>query len=245
VAIDRDGNHVGGAVTAAVGHVSGVDLPDQQDVRDAVPGELGRGLPGQLPRRTQVRDPLPGDATPILPDQAADHALARADRQFDRHVRGLLDEDEWDPAGEEAAGLRKVVAQVLHGASIDAGLRLVEALDAADDPDTAGLAASTRVAVMLARPTGANDQAGQPATGWDTSARPGPGTYGCRGRRRRTCTPGCPRASMLTHPTVAEAFQRAGADLVPLLPSLVCGIVATAGEGDADWLIQFDPDQTT
>jgi hypothetical protein len=152
------------------------------------------------------------------------------------------DEDDWDPAGEAADGLREVVAQVLHDGSIDAGLRLVEALDDADDADAAGLAASTMVAVMLAWLTGARDQMGQPATAATQAL-----DWIREHLSAEVADDALVLAGVLGHPrspdlTVAEAFERAGEDLVPLLLWLVCGVVATAGEGDVNWLIQFDPD---
>jgi hypothetical protein len=152
------------------------------------------------------------------------------------------DEDYWDPAGEAAVGLREVVAQVLRDDGPDAGLRLVESLDDAEDADAAGLAASTMVAVMLAWLAGAREQADRPAT---TATRAVDWVREHLGGQ--VADDLLLLAGVLGHPrspdlTAAQVFERAGGDLVPALLWLVCGIVATAGDGEVAWLAQFDLD---
>jgi hypothetical protein len=122
--------------------------------------------------------------------------------------------------------------------------------DAADYADAAGLAATTMVTVMLAWLTGARDQASRPATAATQAPDQVREHLGAE-----VADDTLVLAGVLGHPrspdlTVAEALERAGEDLVVLLLSLVCGIVATTGGGDVDWLIQVlhpdhDPDQTT
>jgi hypothetical protein len=153
------------------------------------------------------------------------------------------DEDEgewWDPAGEAADGLREVVAEVLATGDSAAGRRLVAALEHTDDGEAAGLAASTLVAVLLGWLAGAREQLGSPAAApviaW-VGEQLGPDVAG----------KAMILAGVLGHPlapdlTVEEAFDRVGAGLVELLLWLVCGLVATAGDADVNWLVQFDPD---
>jgi hypothetical protein len=121
-----------------------------------------------------------------------------------------------------------------------AGQRLVAALEDADDAGAAGLAASTLVAVLLGWLAGAREQLGSavaaPALTW-VGDNLGPDVAG----------QAMVLAGVLDHPlapkiTVEEAFDRVGDDLVVLLLWLVCGLVATAGGADADWLIQYDLD---
>ena len=151
------------------------------------------------------------------------------------------DADEWwDPAAEAADGLREVVAEVLATGDPVAGERLVAALEDADEGEAAGLAASTLVAVLLGWLAGAREQLGSavasPALTW-VGENLGPDVAG----------KAMVLAGVLDHPlapkiTVEEAFDRVGDDLVVLLLWLVCGLVATAGGADADWLIQYDLD---
>jgi hypothetical protein len=61
-------------------------VADEQDVGDAVPGELVRGLLRQLPGRAQVGHPVADLAPPVVADQPGDQRLARASRELDRDV---------------------------------------------------------------------------------------------------------------------------------------------------------------
>jgi len=151
------------------------------------------------------------------------------------------DEDDWDPAEEAADGLREVVASVLTDRSLEAGRSLVAVLDDADDADTAGLAATTMVTFMLAWLTGARERAALPAVTATQAldwVRESLGGEAAEEALVLAGVVGHPRAPELT---VAEAFERVGDGLLVVLLSLVCGIVATAGNGNADWLVQFDP----
>src|SRR5262249_5732629 len=127
------------------------------------------------------------------------------------------DEDEWDPAGGTADGLREVVAQSLREGRSTAALALPEALEAADDAEAAGLAPGSMVAGMLAWLTGARERGGQPAT---TAMRAVDWVREHLGGE--VADDALILAGVLGHPrspdlTVAEAFDRAGEDLVPLL----------------------------
>ncbi len=174
-------------------------------------------------------------------------AVARHQEQDDEDDGEDWDADDWDPAEEAADGLREVVAQVLADRSLESARRLVEALEDADDVDAAGLAGSTMVTVLLAWLTGAREQAAFPAVA-ATQALDWVREY----LGTTVADDALVLAGALGHPyapelTVAEAFERVGGDLLVLLLALVCGSVATTGNGDADWLVRFDPapDETT
>jgi hypothetical protein len=153
---------------------------------------------------------------------------------------GELFDTDWDVPAEAAHGLRALVAETLATGSLDPGFALVEAFDAAEDVEAAGLAASTAVAVMLGWLTGARERLGvaaaPAAVSW-VRDRLGPDP----------ASQALVLAGVLGHPlapelTVAQAFDRLGDALLPALLWLAAGLAATAGDGDAEWLTQFDPD---
>ncbi len=86
VAVDADGDGVCRGVAAAVRRIPRADLADQQDVEDAVLGELLCGLLRELPGRTQVGDAFSGRATPVLANEAPDQRLACTGRQLNGDV---------------------------------------------------------------------------------------------------------------------------------------------------------------
>ncbi len=151
------------------------------------------------------------------------------------------DKDDWDPAQEAADGLRDVVDQVLLNNSPEPGTQLVQALAEAEDADAAGLAATTMITVMLAWLARARNECG-PSAATETLS------WISEHLGTELADRALLLAGILGHPqapplTVTEAFEQVGEEFLPLLLWLVCGLVATAGRGDVDWLVEFDPDE--
>jgi hypothetical protein len=139
-----------------------------------------------------------------------------------------------------ADGLRDLIDETITSGMEEPAWRLEEALDQADDPDAAGLAATTLTAVLMSWLTGAKENAttdlAGPALRWirqNLDDEPAGQAFQLAGLL------GSPLAPTVT---VNQALDRLGDAFLPALVWLVAGLVATEADGDVEWLTQFDPD---
>ncbi|ROO60431.1 hypothetical protein EDC02_2300 [Micromonospora sp. Llam0] len=139
-----------------------------------------------------------------------------------------------------AEGLRELVNETITIASDEPAWRIPEALEAADDPEAAGLAASTMIAVLMMWLTGAKENANGdiagPAMEWIREHLGGEAAdYAFQ-------LAGLLGSPLAPNTTVEEAFKRLGDAFLPTLVWLAAGMVATQANGDVEWLSQFDPE---
>ncbi|GGM28309.1 hypothetical protein GCM10011608_11410 [Micromonospora sonchi] len=157
-----------------------------------------------------------------------------------RHRGDIEDIDLASTVELSADGLRDLIDETITSGMEEPAWRLGAALDHADDPDAAGLAATTLTAVLMtwltsAKATATTDLA-SPALGWirqNLDDEPADQAFQLAGLL------GSPLAPNLT---VNEALDRLGDAFLPALIWLVAGLVATEANGDVEWLTQFDPD---
>jgi hypothetical protein len=151
---------------------------------------------------------------------------------------GLLRLD-WQVPAVAAGGLRVVIAETLAEEDAEPGLALRAALEDTDDADAAGLAATAVAGVLLGWLAAVRQRVGPAvasgALAWISDH------LGPEEARR-----GLVVARVLGHPlapdlTVAQTFDQPGDDMVPALVWPTAGLTATTGDGDPEWLSQFDP----
>lgn len=118
--------------------------------------------------------------------------------------------------------------------------RIPELLEEADDPEAAGLAASTMIGVLMMWLTGAKEEANGdlagPAMEWIRQHLSGEAAdYAFQ-------LAGLLGSPLAPNTLVDEAFKRLGDAFLPALVWLAAGMVATQANGDVKWLSQFDPE---
>lgn len=139
-----------------------------------------------------------------------------------------------------AEGLRELVDETISIPSEEPAWRIPELLEEADDPEAAGLAASTMIGVLMMWLTGAKEEANGdlagPAMEWIRQHLSGEAAdYAFQ-------LAGLLGSPLAPNTTVDEAFKRLGDAFLPALMWLAAGLVATQANGDVKWLSQFDPE---